>query len=81
MKKNLSGKIKYYSNSNSYIDFYQADKFPEQLYSTNWMLTLNYIKRLNNINLIIDIGSTTTDFIYKDMNLDTNIDDFSRLKK
>ena len=79
-EKNLSGKIKYYSNSNSYIDFYQADKFPEQLYSTNWMLTLNYIKRLNNINLIIDIGSTTTDFIYKDMNLDKNIDDFSRLK-
>ena len=76
---NLTGLKKYYSNNNQYISFKEAVKNPHLLYSTNWMLTLNYLKNSEKINLIIDIGSTTTDFVYKDMCVNENINDFMRL--
>ena len=75
----LSGEKKYYSNKNKYISFEDALKNPIELYSTNWMLTLNYLNNQKKINLIIDIGSTTTDFVYRDMSISENINDFMRL--
>lgn len=76
---NLVGLKKYYSNNNQYISFKEAVKNPQVLYSTNWMLTLNYLNNSKQTNLIIDIGSTTTDFVYKDMCVNENINDFMRL--
>jgi len=75
----LSGDIKYYCNNDTYINYKNAIEFPNKLYSTNWILTSKFLNKINNINFIIDIGSTTTDFIYKDMNIDDNINDYKRL--
>ena len=75
----LSGEKKYYSNNNKYVNIKEAAKNPISMYSTNWILTLNYLNRQNKINLIIDIGSTTTDFIYRNMSVSENINDFKRL--
>lgn len=75
----ISGKKYYYTNDNLYIKYDEATANTERLYSTNWMLTSHYLNNLNEINLIIDMGSTTTDFIYKNMSIKDNINDYSRL--
>ena len=75
----LNGDIKYYCNNDTYVNYNNAIEFPEKLYSTNWILTSKFLNKANNINFIIDVGSTTTDFIYKDMDIDDNINDHKRL--
>ena len=43
------------------------------------MLTLSFLNSSKNIDIIIDIGSTTTDIIYKNMNITENLSDYKRL--
>ena len=62
----------FYTNQDRYIDFDSAKNNPENLYSTNWILTSKFVNKSKNIHLIIDIGSTTTDFIYKNMDIKEN---------
>ena len=76
----IAGKKYYYNNLDKYLSGDEAFISPETLYSTNWMLTYNYLNFTNKYDLIIDIGSTTTDFIYKNMNKTNNINDNLRLK-
>ena len=75
----IFGSKLFYSNNGKYLKYDDAINDPDSLFSTNWMLTLNYLNKLKNINVIIDIGSTTTDIIYKDMDVNENIDDHRRL--
>ena len=75
----IKGNKYYYSNSNLYLKYSDAIKSPKSLYSTNWILTANLLKSLDKINLMIDIGSTTTDFIYKNINIEDNNSDYKRL--
>ena len=69
----------FYTNQDRYIDSDSAINNPENLYSTNWILTSKFVNKSKNIHLIIDIGSTTTDFIYKNMDVKENINDHLRL--
>ena len=50
-----------------------ALKNPDSLFSTNWMLTLKYLNKIKNVDLIVDIGSTTTelDTIFGESDADT----------
>lgn len=77
---NITGKKYYYNNLDEYLSYDDAINSPKTLYSTNWMLTYNYLNSTNEYDLIIDIGSTTTDFIYKNINKKNNINDYLRLK-
>ena len=76
---NMYGKKLYYSNIDKYLIYDDALKNPDSLFSTNWMLTLKYLNKIKNVDLIVDIGSTTTDIIYKHMSITENIDDHKRL--
>ena len=69
----------FYTNQDRYIDFDSAKNNPEILYSTNWILTSKFVNKSDNIHLIIDIGSTTTDLIYKNIDVEENINDHLRL--
>ena len=75
----IHGTKLFYSNIDKYLIYNDALKNPDYLFSTNWMLTLKYLNKIKNVDLIIDIGSTTTDIIYKHMNVQENIDDHKRL--
>ena len=75
----INGNNLYYTNLNTYIDFNNAIKSTENLFSTNWILTSKFLDTQNNIDLIIDVGSTTTDFIHKGINIENNINDYKRL--
>jgi len=77
--KNILGKKYYYTNRNTYVDYNEAIKYPDRLFSTNWMLTSNFLNTSNNVDLIIDVGSTTTDIIFKNINIKNNINDHKRL--
>ncbi len=76
---NIYGSKLFYSNNGKYLKYDEALLNPDSLFSTNWMLTLKYLNTLEDINLIIDVGSTTTDIIYKNMSIEENIDDHKRL--
>tara|TARA_B100000767_G_C19761935_1_gene535553 strand:+ start:1655 stop:2698 length:1044 start_codon:yes stop_codon:yes gene_type:complete len=75
----INGNKLYYTNSNTYIDYDNALMSLNSLFSTNWMLTSNFLNSKDNIDLIVDIGSTTTDIIFKDMDIKNNINDHMRL--
>ena len=75
----ISGKKKYYCNNDTYVNYENAIKFPDKLCSTNWILTSKFLNKTSNINFIVDIGSTTTDYIYKNMSIKDNINDHKRL--
>jgi len=77
--KNIIGQKYYYTNKNTYVDFSEAIKAPDKLFSTNWMLTSIFLNTSNNIDVILDIGSTTTDILYKNINIEANISDHKRL--
>jgi probable H4MPT-linked C1 transfer pathway protein len=76
----LFGKIFFYSNLDEYIEYNAAITCPKNLFSTNWLLTKKLVDLDNNIDLLIDIGSTTTDFIYNDIDIKFNLTDYDRLK-
>ena len=63
----LSGDVLFYNNLDSYVKYNIALKEPKNLISTNWLLTNKFLGNNSNIDLLIDIGSTTTDFIYKNV--------------
>ncbi|MDC0482314.1 hypothetical protein OAN90_02565, partial [Gammaproteobacteria bacterium] len=75
----IVGNKLYYTNTNKFIDYNSAINKTEELFSTNWMLTSKFLNSKKNIDLIIDIGSTTTDIIFKDMHIGSNINDYMRL--
>ena len=75
----ILGQKLFYTNQDRYIDFDNAKNNPEILYSTNWMLTSKFVNKSKNIHLIVDIGSTTTDLIYKNIDVKENINDHLRL--
>ena len=75
----ILGQKLFYTNQDRYIDFDSAKNNPEILYSTNWMLTSKFVNKSKNIHLIVDIGSTTTDLIYKNIDVKENINDHLRL--
>ena len=77
--KNIVGKKYYYTNKNIYVDYKEAVNDTSKLFSTNWILTSNFLNASNKIDLIIDVGSTTTDIIFKNINIDNNINDYKRL--
>ena len=76
----MIGKTFYFSNEGVYLSYHDAKLLPHKLFSTNWMLTLNFLNSSSDIDVIIDIGSTTTDVIYKNMSIHNNIDDYQRLQ-
>jgi uncharacterized hydantoinase/oxoprolinase family protein len=43
--KNIVGQKYYYTNKNTYVDYSEAIKAPDKLFSTNWMLTSNFSTR------------------------------------
>ena len=75
----IVGNKLYYTNTNKFVDYNSAINKTEELFSTNWMLTSKFLNSKKNIDLIIDIGSTTTDIIFKDMHIGSNINDYMRL--
>ena len=75
----IVGNKLYYTNTNKFVDYNSAINKTEKLFSTNWMLTSKFLNSKKNIDLIIDIGSTTTDIIFKDMRIGSNINDYMRL--
>ena len=75
----IKGNILFFTNIDKYVDFETAIKSPERLFSTNWILTSKFLNKKKDIDLIIDIGSTTTDIIFKNMNIQDNINDHMRL--
>jgi len=77
--KNIIGKNYYYTNKNTYIDYNQALKEPTNLFSTNWILTANFLNTSKNIDVLVDVGSTTTDILFKNIDIDENINDYKRL--
>ena len=77
--KNMCGQVLYYLNNNTYAYYERAKKDPYKLFSTNWMLTYSFLNKSEKFNLLLDIGSTTTDIIYKNMKINNNITDFHRL--
>ena len=76
----LSGDVLFYNNLDSYVKYNIAIKEPKNLISTNWLLTNKFLGNNSNIDLLIDIGSTTTDFIYKNIDISSNLTDYDRLK-
>ena len=42
------------------------------------MLTYSFLNKSEKFNLLLDIGSTTTDIIYKNMKINNNITDFHK---
>ena len=76
----LYGEVLFYNNLDSYVKYNIAIKEPKNLISTNWLLTKKLLENNSNIDLLIDIGSTTTDFIYKDIVITSNLTDYERLK-
>ena len=75
----IIGNKLFYTNANKFVDYNSAINKTEKLFSTNWMLTSKFLNSKKNIDLIIDIGSTTTDIIFKDMHIGNNINDYMRL--
>lgn len=78
-KNHMLGKNFYFSNDGNYIDYSAALLKPNKLFSTNWMLSLNFLNLSRDIDVLIDIGSTTTDIIYKNMSVKDNVSDYQRL--
>jgi (4-(4-[2-(gamma-L-glutamylamino)ethyl]phenoxymethyl)furan-2-yl)methanamine synthase len=75
----IKGKTLFFANNGKYVNYDTAIKSTEKLFSTNWILTSKFLNYKKNIDLIIDVGSTTTDIIFKDMNIENNINDHMRL--
>ena len=79
-KNTMKGEVFFYSNNNI---FYKSDYVannPDHFISTNWMLYKNILLDVKGcIDIIIDIGSTTTDFIINSKNFDHGLNDFERL--
>ena len=76
----INGKNLFYTNADTYISYYEATKNIEKLFSSNWILSSKFTNQSKDFNFLIDIGSTTTDFIYKNIDIKSNINDHSRLK-
>ena len=71
----------FYSNNNI---FYKSDYVannPDHFISTNWMLYKNIFSDIkDDLDIIIDVGSTTIDFIVNNDNFEHGLTDFDRLK-
>ena len=79
--------FKSYSNTKIYtkrkgLIFLKERNIKSDIASSNWHVTAEYLKKYINNGMIIDLGSTTTDFILiKNKNIiNKRFDDFSGLK-
>lgn len=63
MTKRLPGEVLFYSSRNGFVSFAEVEKSVESIASANWHASANLIAQSVKAGLLIDIGSTTSDFM------------------
>tara|TARA_Y100000590_G_scaffold469381_1_gene656664 strand:- start:183 stop:1217 length:1035 start_codon:yes stop_codon:yes gene_type:complete len=77
----MKGKVFFYSKNNDFLNSEDVANNPDHFISTNWMLYKNIFSDIkDDLDMIIDVGSTTIDFIVNNDNFEHGLTDFDRLK-
>ncbi len=59
----LNGKKHYYAGRHGFIEFAQVTENTVQIASANWLASAQFVAQKQSQALLIDMGSTTTDFV------------------